>query len=135
VNGGTKLDIRLVRAMRRGAAELPDDLDVLRRYLGTIALLLAEKAADLEPTWDEACAAAAETATLLNLQATVTERAIAVPARSLSEVRTKLAIWRTIGPEAEDGDVCGPRTRLILSVEADLARLSASSPRAPQGAD
>ena len=52
------------------------------------------------------------------------ERAIAVRAESLAEVRAKLAIWRALAPGAEDGDLRTPRNRLILSVEADLERLS-----------
>jgi hypothetical protein len=134
VTDSTKLDYRLFRAIRRGPGELPGDLDTLRGYLRTIAVLLHEKATEVEPTWEEACAATAEIAALQSLEATVAERAIGVRARSLDEVRAKLAIWRALGPGAQDDEPSAPRNRLILSVEADLARLAA--PRcAPQRAD
>ena len=55
--------------------------------------------------------------------------AIAVPADGLDGVRTKLAIWRALAAGAEDGDMRTPRNRLILSVEADLERLSRSPRR------
>jgi hypothetical protein len=112
-----------MRAMRGGTRELPADLNQLRDYLATIAVLLAEKAAELEPSWEQACAAAAEIATLQDLETTVAERAIAVRAGCLKDVRAKLAIWRALGPGAEDGDMSTARSRLILSVEADLERL------------
>jgi hypothetical protein len=124
MSSGTTLDNRLVRALREGAEALPGDLGQLRAYLRLIETLLAEKAAELEPSWDQACAAAAEITTLQTLEATVAERAIAVPAGSLAEVRAKLAIWRALAPGAEDGDMRSPRNRLILSVEADIERLS-----------
>ena len=53
------------------------------------------------------------------------ERAIAMRADSLEAVRGKLAIWRALGAGADDSDEQSPRNRLILSVEADLERLSA----------
>jgi hypothetical protein len=109
--------------MRRGARELPKDLGRLRDYLRTIEVLLGEKAAELEPSWEQACAAAAEIVTLQKLEATVAERAIGVRAESLGDVRAKLAIWRALAPGAEDGDMRTPRNRLVLSVEADLERL------------
>jgi hypothetical protein len=121
---GTELDNRLVRALREGADALPGDLGRLRGYLGLIETLMAEKAAELEPTWEQACASASEILTLQRLEATVAERAIAVRAEGLAEVRAKLAIWRALAPGAEDGDLGTPRNRLILSVEADLERLS-----------
>ena len=68
-------------------------------------MLLAEKAAELEPSWEQACAAAAEIVTLQDLETTVAERAIAVRAESLKDVRAKLAIWRALAPGAEDGDM------------------------------
>jgi hypothetical protein len=124
----TKLDNRLMRAMREGVSALPGDLGELRGYLRIIDGLLAEKAAELEPSWEQACAAAAEISTLQTLEATVAERAIAVRADCLEAVRAKLAIWRALAPGAEDGDMRSPRNRLILSIEADLERLS-SAPR------
>jgi hypothetical protein len=123
LNDEAKLDYQLVHAMRRGAGALPGDLGQLRNYLRTIETLLAEKAAELEPSWEQACAAASEIITLQELEATVAERVIAVRAESLKDVRTKLAIWRALAPGAEEGDLRTQRNRLILSVEADLERL------------
>jgi hypothetical protein len=121
-----ELDYRLMRAIRNGIGELPGDLGQLRDYLRTIGELLAEKAAELEPSWDEACAAAAEIATLQDLEATVVERAIEVPAEGLKDVRAKLAIWRALAPGCDEGDMEAPLNRLILSLEADLERLGRS---------
>ena len=118
-----KLDYRLVRAMRRGPDVLPGDIAQLRSYLRMIEVLLAEKASEVEPAWDLSCAAAAEIETLLKLELTVAERAIAVPATGLDGVRGKLAIWRALGTDAEDGDLDSVRNRLILSIDEDLARL------------
>jgi hypothetical protein len=123
LNDESKLDIGLVRAMREGTSALPGDLGRLREYLRTIEVLLAEKAGELEPSWEQACAAAAEIVALNQLEATVAERAIAVRAEDLKDVRAKLAIWRALAAGAEDGDMRSPRNRLILSIEADLERL------------
>ena len=125
----TRLDNRLVRALHEGAEALPGDLAELRAYLRLIEALLTEKAAELEPSWQQACAAAAEITTLQTLEITVAERAIAVRAKTLAEVRAKLAIWRALGPGAQDGDMRTPRNRLILSIEADLERLSRADRR------
>lgn len=124
----SKLDYRLVRAMRQGTDALPDDVGQLRGYMRMIGMLLAEKAAELEPSWEQACAAAAEIETLQNLEVAVAERAVTIRAESLETVRGKLAIWRALGP-ASDDEMRSPRNRLILSVEADLERLSLA-PRA-----
>jgi hypothetical protein len=124
-----KLDDRLTRAMRGGAAALPGDLALLRSYLRLIAGLLEEKATDLEHDWGQACAAAAEIETLQTLELAVAERAVAIRAESIETVRGKLAIWRALGPASGDDDMRSPRNRLILSVEADLERLSLT-PRA-----
>ena len=118
------LDINLLRAMREGTSALPPDLGKLRGYLRLIGSLLEEKAAELEPSWEQACAVAAEIATLQDLEASVAERAIGVRAESVEQVRAKLAIWRALAAGGEDGDLRSPQSRLILSVEADLERLS-----------
>jgi hypothetical protein len=118
------LDINLMRAMREGTSALPGDLGKLRGYLRTIAALLEEKARELEPSWEQACAAAAEIGTLQQLESTVAERAIAVRADSLEQVRAKLAIWRALAAGSEDGDLRSSQSRLVLSIEADLERLS-----------
>ena len=120
----TTLDNRLVRALREGADVLPEDLTLLNRYLKIIDRLLAEKAADLEPSWEQACDVAAEIETLQALEAVVAERSIAVRAEDLGDVRAKLAIWRALADGAPDSDLSTPRNRLILSIEADLERLS-----------
>ena len=120
----SKLDYRLVHAIHGGAEALPNDITCLRGYLRMIEALLAEKAAELEPSWEQACAAAAEIATLQDLEASVAERAIGVRAASIEQVRAKLAIWRALAAGGEDGDLRSPQSRLILSVEADLERLS-----------
>jgi hypothetical protein len=118
------LDINLLRAMREGTSALPADLGKLRGYLRMIGALLEEKARELEPSWEQACAAAAEIATLQDLETSVAERAISVRAESLEQVRAKLAIWRALVSGGEDGDLRSPRSRLVLSIEADLERLS-----------
>lgn len=117
------LDINLVRAMREGTSALPADLGKLRGYLRMIGALLEEKARELEPSWEQACTAAAEIATLQDLEASVAERSIAVRAETLDDVRAKLAIWRALAAGSEDGDLRSAQSRLILSVEADLERL------------
>ena len=88
-----------------------------------IGVLLAEKAAELEPSWEEACAAASEIDALQTLELNVAERAIGIRAETLADVRGKLAIWRALGPGTEDLDMTSPRNRMILSIDADLERL------------
>jgi hypothetical protein len=120
---GTRLDDRLVRALREGAGALPEDLTLLRAYLRLIEGLLAEKAVEIEPSWIQSCAAAAEVETLQRLEEAVVERAIAVRAADVDAVRVKLEIWRALAAGEPEGDLSAPRDRLILSIEADLARL------------
>lgn len=117
------LDINLVRALRTGTSALPEDLAKLRGYLRMIGSLLEEKARELEPSWELACAAAAEIVTLQDLESAVAERAISVRAGSIDDVRAKLAIWRALAAGSEDGDLRSPMNRLVLSIEADLERL------------
>ena len=119
----TTLDDRLVRAMREGAGVLPADIGSLRGYLRTIEALLAEKAAEVEPSWEQACAVAAEIETLQSLELAVAERAIAIRAEDLHTVRGKLAIWAALSPESGDEDIGSPRNRLVLSVATDIDRL------------
>lgn len=123
------LDFRLMRSLCEGESVLPDDVESLRGYLGMIEALLAEKASTFEQSWDEACGAAAEIETLHRLETTVAERAISVRAPTLSAVRGKLAIWRTLVKNADEPDCTSPADRLILSIEADLERLSDSRTR------
>ncbi len=118
------LDYRLVRAIREGTDALPDDVGQLVRYLRLIESLLAEKASEIEPTWELACAAATEVETLHALEAAVAERVIAIEADGLEAIRGKLAIWRALADGDEDGDPASLRNRLILSVAADLERLA-----------
>ena len=118
------LDMNLVTAMREGTSALPGDLGKLLGYLRMIGSLLEEKARELEPSWEQACATAAETATLQTLESSVAVRAISVRAESLDQVRTKLAIWRALAAGGEDGNLRTPESRLVLSIEADLERLA-----------
>ena len=118
-----KIDYLLVRALRDGSQALPGDLRALRGYLAMIGTLLEEKATELEPSWEQACAVAAEIETLQALELAVAERAIALPADSIEAVRNKLAIWQALEPDADDSAE-SPRSRLIRSVEADLERMS-----------
>jgi hypothetical protein len=119
----TGLDYRLLKAIRGGAEALPDDIGCLRGYLRTIETLLADKAGELEPSWDQACAVAAEIETLQALETTVAERAIAIRAETLETVRGKLAIWRVLSPGTEDESAESPRNRLVASVVRDIDRL------------
>lgn len=118
-----KLDVQLVRAIREGTRALPGDLDRLRGYMSLIGGLLEEKANELEPSWEAACATAREIETLQVLAATVAERAIGTAADTLAAVRTKLAIWKALAESVEE-DEDAPRNRLILSIEDDLQRLT-----------
>ena len=118
-----KIDCLLVRALREGSEALPGDIRALTGCLAMIATLLEEKAAELEPSWEQVCAVAAEIETLQSLEVAVAERAIAIRADTLETVRGKLAIWRALAPGAEDENMTSPRNRLILSVEADIERL------------
>ena len=119
-----KLEEGLLGALRMGPGVLPGDLGALADCLRTIATLLAEKAGELEPSWSEARAVAAEIETLLDLEVAVVTRAIGIPAASLVEVCTKIAIWKALVAGA-DGACGDPNADgIILSVEADLVRLS-----------
>ena len=120
------LDINLVRALREGTSALPADLGKLRGYLRMIGALLEEKARELEPSWEQACASAAEIATLQDLETAVAERTIAVRSDGIEQVLAKLAIWRALAAGGEDADLLSPQSRLVLSVEADLERLVAA---------
>jgi hypothetical protein len=118
-----QVEYRRTEPALRCGAPLADDLGALGDYLAMLGVLLAEKAAEHEPSWEAACAAAAEIETLQAFESAVAERAIALRAGSIAEVRAKLAIWRALTPGAEEVDPDSARDRLILSVEADLAAL------------
>jgi hypothetical protein len=120
----SRVDNRLMRALRHGAEALPDDLSRLHEYLMLIGGLLHEKATELEESWALALAAAAEIETLQKLEAAVSEKAIAVPARDLSEVLIKFAIWNALvaGGDAQE-DACD-RDRLIRSIRNDIERMA-----------
>src|SRR4051794_29115642 len=106
------MDYGLVRAIKGGADALPRDIEALRGYMRMIGALLHEKAAELEPSWDQAAAIAAEIDTLHTLEGAVAERAIATEAGDLDTVRSKLAIWRALGPGTDESDEQAPRNRL-----------------------
>ena len=118
-----KADDEVLAALRTGADALPSELGALGDCLGTIALLLAEKAAELEPSWSEALAVAAEIETLLELEAAVAERAIAIPATSPAELRAKVGIWKALVAGSDDPNSESPHARLLLSIEADIHRI------------
>jgi hypothetical protein len=115
--------MQLILALRQGAAALPDDLDRLCTYMSLIGRLLEEKANELEPTWEAACAAAAEIETLQLLETTVAERAAGTGADTLRAVRNKFAIWKALALGADD-DFDTPGNRLILSIDDDLHRMA-----------
>jgi len=118
-----KLDVQLIRAIREGAAALPGDLDRLCAYMSLIGRLLEEKANELEPSWEAACAMAKEIETLQLLESAVAERAVGTAADTLAAVRSKLAIWKALSEGSEE-EPRTPRNRLILSIEDDLQRLA-----------
>lgn len=120
-----KLDQPLVRALRGGAAALPEDIERLTGYMRLIQQLLGEKAAEHEPTWAQACASAAEIETLQDLEAAVVERAISLRVDNLDGVLTKFGIWRALVEE----ETQGLRDRLVLSVEADIQSIVRRSRR------
>lgn len=124
MNAKAIIDYKLVRAMREGADALPADIGCLQGYMRMIEGLLEEKASELEPSWEAACAIANEIETLHALETVVAERVIAMPADTIDAVRGKLAIWRALGAGADDSDENSPRNRLILSVDADLERMA-----------
>jgi hypothetical protein len=126
---GSKLDYRLVRALRQGTDALPGDVAELRGYMRMIGTLLAEKAAELEPSWEQACAAAAEIETLHGLEGAVAERAIGVQASGLDDLRVKLEIWRALIQGLPDEEMASTQNRLVLSIEADIQRLQRGSRR------
>jgi hypothetical protein len=95
----------------------------LRAYLRMIDGLLEEKACELEPTWAHACSVAAEIDTLQSLEAAVVDRAIGVRAQDLDGVRAKLSIWRAVATQGQWDESSAPLDRLVLSIDADLARL------------
>jgi hypothetical protein len=120
----SKVDNRLMRAMREGAAALPADLGRLHEYLMLIGGLLGEKAVEHEETWALALAAGAEIETLQNLEHAVTDKAIVVPARDLSEVLTKFAIWNALVAAGAADEDRGDRDRLIRSIRNDVERIA-----------
>ncbi|HVL20788.1 MAG TPA: hypothetical protein VM422_07415 [Amaricoccus sp.] len=115
--------MQLIRAIREGAAALPGDLDRLCAYMSLIGRLLEEKANELEPSWEAACAMAKEIETLQLLESAVAERAVGTAADTLAAVRSKLAIWKALSEGSEE-EPRTPRNRLILSIEDDLQRLA-----------
>ena len=119
-----KLDYLLVRALREGPQALPGDMRALAGYLAMIDTLLEEKATEIEPNWEQACAVAAEIETLQRLELAVAERAIALHGDSIEAVRVKLAIWKALG--TDEGDAATTRDRLIHSVDEDLQRLGSA---------
>lgn len=117
-----RLDERLLAALR-SERDLPGDLAALGDCLQTVGVLLAEKASELEPSWGEARAIAAEIETLLTLEDAIAERACAIRAGSLGELRAKFAILRALDDGGPAADAGAGRDRLIRSIGDDLDRL------------
>jgi len=117
--GGPLLTGVLVRALRDGAAALPDDIHRLNADLKLIAELLAEKASESEPTWTLAAASGAEVETLQKLERLVALKAASLEAARLPDVLAKLAMWEALGAGGEDDDT-DARDRLVGSVRCDL---------------
>ena len=113
----------LARAMRRGAAALPDDLHRLQANLRLIDELLAEKALEHEPTWTMAEANAAEIETLQKLERVVVLKATETHSEGLPDVLVKLAMWEALAAGCDEGDEAPVRDRLIHSVKRDLQGL------------
>ena len=118
-----KFDNGILAVLQAGGGALPADLGLLSDCLQTLGILLGEKAVELEPSWSDALVDAAEIETLLALEVAVAERAIGIPAASLGDLRAKVAIWRALDEGGADAEPGAPRERLLLSIEADLARL------------
>ena len=125
---GLEFDTRLARALQEGPGVLPADATVLTGYLDMIAELLADHAAVWQESLAEAEESGSEIADLFALQDVVAERAISLRAESVGEVLEKLRIWRRLHSDeecrAEEDGRATPRDRLVLSVEADLARIA-----------
>ena len=119
-----QLDDQLLRALHEGSNALPVDLDRLHGYLRLIGVLLAEKAQEHEPAWRQVLASAAEIETLQDLEALVVEKAIAVRARTLWAVISKLAIWASLDDGAADGPEVTQRDRLVDSARRDIERIA-----------
>ncbi|MFO1141107.1 MAG: hypothetical protein U1E59_01755 [Amaricoccus sp.] len=114
------------------ADALPADIGCLQGYMRMIEGLLEEKASELEPSWEAACAIATEIETLHALETAVAERVIAMRALTAS---TPCAGSSRYGARsvagADDSDERSPRNRLILSVDADLERMARRRLNAP----
>ncbi len=119
----SRVDDRLMRALREGADALPEDLNRLHEYLMLIGGLLGEKAIEHEETWELALAAAAEIETLHDLEAAVSDKVVAVPARDLREVLIKFAIWGSLEAGCEPDGETGVRGRLVRSIRCDIERM------------
>jgi len=131
----SRVDDRLMRALREGADALPEDLNRLHEYLMLVGGLLGEKATEHEETWALALAAAAEIETLQKLELAVTDKVVAVPARDLCEVRIKFAIWDALVAGGGTDEDCCDRDRLIRSIRKDIDRIArgAGGPRSDAG--
>ena len=122
------IDDGFLLVLRHGKDKLPDDLDRLLSFLGTISVLMEEKALELQPDFDLEHASGVELETLHDLQRVVAGKALGVPASSLRDVLCKLAIWTALdGSTGEESEHC-IRDRLIMSVRRDLERLGESLP-------
>ncbi len=114
------VDDGLMRVLRGGLQEMPDDLAKLHAYLKLAAGLLAEKAVEHEPTWEMVAQSAAEIETLHTLQIQVAEKTASIQATTLYGVLTKLMIWEALTGASVDCDEPSVRDALVSSVRMDL---------------
>lgn len=124
----TMIDDGLMRVLRGGVNEMPDDLTRLHAYLKLVAGLLAEKATEHEPTWEMVRQSAAEIETLHDLEFQVGEKAADVPATNLYGVLTKLMIWETLSGSCSGGDEPSVSDDLVRSVRKDLETIVRGEP-------
>lgn len=109
----------------RRSGNLPDDLGLLVRYYAMTDDLLAFLANRIEPTWDLAEKALAETAELQELQQAIAAKIAARPAGEPADVLCKLSVWKLSRDLGEPASELSVDDRLILSVIADLEAIFA----------
>lgn len=114
------VDDGLMRVLRGGLDEMPNDLTRLHAFLKLAAGLLAEKAVEREPTWEMVSQSAAEIETLHTLQQQVAEKTASMQASTLYGVLTKLMIWEALTNSCIESDEPSIRDQLVASVRSDL---------------
>lgn len=114
------VDDGLMRVMRHGKREMPNDLARLRTYLEMVSRLLSEKAREVEPDWALAEAAIAEIETLQMLETQVAEKVASLHAETLIDIQNKLVIWELLNSLGDDGEEESGLTQLVGSIKRDL---------------